>query len=96
MTPKNPEAVEELKTWPTPFEALWNGSKTHEVRKNDRNFQMTDLLVLREWTETGGYTGRTCFAVPTYITYGPNWGLPPDMVVMSVRVTAKHRNWSPS
>ncbi len=39
----------ELKTWPHPFRAVWDGSKTHEVRVNDRDFRVTDLLVLREW-----------------------------------------------
>ena len=88
----------ELKTWPTPFQAVWDGHKMHELRKNDRpgGFTLNDLLILREFHEhPGTYTGRTIFAVPTYITPGGSFGLPQDMVVMSIRVIGKHMNWTP-
>jgi hypothetical protein len=38
-----------LKTWPGPFEAVWRGDKTFEVRLNDRFFQRGDVVVLKEW-----------------------------------------------
>lgn len=31
-----------LKTWLDPFDAVWRGLKTHEVRKNDREFRVGD------------------------------------------------------
>lgn len=29
----------DLKTWRPPFRALWDGTKTFELRKNDRNYR---------------------------------------------------------
>jgi len=39
----------ELKTWPDPFEAIWDGRKRYEVRENDRDFHVGDALRLREF-----------------------------------------------
>lgn len=73
----------ELKTWPGPFEDVVAGRKTHEVRKDDRGFEVGDTLVLREWVPgPQGYTGRSLTVTVTYITRG--WGLPDDMCVMSI------------
>lgn len=47
----------ELKCWPQYFCRVANGSKTFEVRVNDRGFQPGDLVVLREW-EPDGRTGN--------------------------------------
>ena len=38
-----------LKTWPDQFEAMANGLKDFENRKDDRVFRVGDILVLREW-----------------------------------------------
>ena len=42
-------ANHDLKTWPKPFSALLTGKKTFEYRKSDRNFEVGDILLLREW-----------------------------------------------
>ena len=39
----------QLKTWPEYFKAVAAGTKTFEVRENDRNFKVGDVLELREW-----------------------------------------------
>lgn len=39
----------ELKIWPQYYCRVADGSKTFEVRKNDRGFQPGDTVVLREW-----------------------------------------------
>lgn len=48
-----------LKVWPDHFEYLLDGSKTAEVRKEDRGYQIGDTLRLKEWLpESKQYTGR--------------------------------------
>jgi len=73
----------ELKTWPEPFDAIWNGKKTFEVRKNDRGFEVGDVVVLREYTpSTGVYSGRQVSAKIGYVLTG--WGLPDGICVFSL------------
>jgi ASC-1-like (ASCH) protein len=31
------------------FDSIWNGSKTFEIRKNDRDYKIGDTLILRLW-----------------------------------------------
>lgn len=88
-------AVHELKTWPEPFAAVRSGDKRHEVRRDDRGFAVGDTLRLREWDPAaasfdlgtrGRYTGRVERVRVTYLTRGPEWGVPAGMVVMSIRL----------
>lgn len=80
----------ELKCWMDSFEAIGDGRKTHEVRRNDRQFETGDRLHLREWRGDSGdgggiYTGREIFVEVTYVTKGGTFGLPSDVDVLSVR-----------
>ena len=89
--------IHDLKTWPTMFAAVLSGIKTHEIRKDDRPFAIGDVLRLREWVPdipdacrhdakglTGAFTGRECDVSVTFVTAGGQWGLPRDVVVMSI------------
>ena len=38
----------ELKTYPKYFQETIEGNKPFEIRKNDRNFQVGDVLILKE------------------------------------------------
>ncbi len=59
MPVKREPTVHELKTWPRFFAGLLDGTKTAEVRLNDRYFRVGDELILREFNaETDDYTGR--------------------------------------
>lgn len=58
-----------LKSWPKFFAPIAAGMRTHELRRNDRNFQVGDLLELREFEPTANeYTGRTCRVAITSLT----------------------------
>ena len=82
--------VHQLKTWQRPFQAVWDGAKTHEVRVNDRGFEVGDTLYLREW-DVGlqTFSGRGVHALVTYITPGGHWGLPETICAMSIKVTGR-------
>lgn len=75
----------ELKCWPGPFAGLVSQEKKHEVRANDRDYRVGDVLILREWHPFEcRYTGRKETRLVTWISKGPDWGLPVGVVVMSV------------
>jgi ribosomal protein S17 len=57
-----------LKTWPEYFEQVENRAKTFEIRKNDRNFNVGDILELEEFEPANKlYTGRIISVIVTYI-----------------------------
>ncbi|MEH6016916.1 DUF3850 domain-containing protein [Klebsiella variicola] len=73
--------IHSLKIGPLFFNAVANGEKKAEVRKNDRDFKCGDFLLLREWE--GEYSGNKLVVKFTHICplglfIGGNW------VVMSV------------
>lgn len=50
------------------FEAVNEGLKTFEIRNNDRNFKVEDIVNLEEIDENKEYTGRKVTGKITYIT----------------------------
>ena len=52
----------ELKTYPKYFQETIEGNKPFEIRKNDRDFQVGDVLILKEWDNIK-YSGREIGAV---------------------------------
>lgn len=84
----------ELKTWPHPFQAVLDGRKPFEWRRDDRGFGVGDTLVLSEWDpawrspvgegQRVGYTGRKVEVEVTYILRGA-FGVPEGYVVMGIR-----------
>jgi hypothetical protein len=94
------DVIHELKTWPGPFAAVRDGTKTHEIRVADRPYAVGDVLRLCEWepcstcsalgdyccdSAGGVYTGRSIDVEVTYVTPGGEWGLPANLCVMSIR-----------
>ncbi len=66
--------VHHLKTHPQYFQAQFDGRKGFELRKNDRDFHVGDILHLREFDpDTGQYTEREIWVGVTYIAYQGEW-----------------------
>ncbi len=60
--------VHEMKTWPQYFRPMWYGKKTFELRKDDRDFAVGDILYLLEWSpKSGEFTGRSIRARVDFI-----------------------------
>ena len=50
--------IHKVKIWPEYFRAVQDGSKTFEVRNDDRGYIKGDTIVLREWNPANSkYTG---------------------------------------
>ena len=80
-------ATHELKSWPSQFQAMWNGRKRAEFRRDDRRYAVGDLLDLREWDpEPGHYTGFRLTARVTHLVRGPDFEVPKGFVVLSIEV----------
>ena len=57
-----------LKTTNPYFEAVANGSKKFDFRKNDRDFKINDIVCLQEYfIETESYSGKEISATITFI-----------------------------
>lgn len=69
-----------VKSHPKPFSQVWDGSKRHEVRINDRGYEQGDGIILEEFNpHTNQFSGRTIEAVVGNVTQGGNFGLPSDI-----------------
>lgn len=74
-----------LKIWPEFLDDLVMRRKKFEVRKNDRNFQVGDHLILQVWNpETEEYDGRFVSYDITYILEGGQFGIEDGYVCMSL------------
>lgn len=83
----------ELKVWPEYFNAARKGEKPFEVRLNDRDYAVGDVLVLKEWNpwigiggEPFGYTGREIRRRVTYVLPGGQFGISPRWCVLGLAV----------
>ena len=76
--------IHELKILPKYFRSVLRGDKTFEVRKNDRNFQVGDKLILKEW-ENGEYTGNIIEKNVTYILDDSSGYVLDGYVIMGIK-----------
>lgn len=63
------KAKHELKSWVGLFEPIAKGEKTHDLRVMDRDYQVGDVCLLREYEPVAKvFTGRRVYVEITYIT----------------------------
>lgn len=74
-----------LKIEPTYYDKVLSGEKSFEIRKNDRNYQVGDILHLAEYTG-GSYTGRTYSVEVVYLT---DYAQCSTYVVMGIKPTTQ-------
>lgn len=68
--------IHELKIRPEYFVKVMSGEKTFEIRKDDRDYEVGDYILLKEF-ENGEYTGNeSTYIEISYILRGcPEYGL---------------------
>lgn len=76
--------VHRLKTLPMFYNAVLIGEKTFEVRFNDRDYRVGDVLILREWTGLN-YTGENIVVRVSYILSDPAFGTQPGWSVLGFK-----------
>lgn len=80
----------ELKVHHKFFYPLFSGNKTFEVRKNDRNYKLGDILVLRDYDNIKEkYLDGYIIARVTYILIGGEYGIDVDYICMSFDIISK-------
>lgn len=76
------DRIHELKCWYEFYDAIERGEKTFEIRKNDRGYQVGDVLTLQRYNqEEGIYSGAESYWRVTYMT---DWEQKPGFVVMGI------------
>lgn len=77
--------IHEVKLLKEYYNEVFMGRKTFEVRKNDRNYQTGDTLILNEWdNDKQEYTGRKMARNVLYILVGGQFGIEEGYVVMAI------------
>ena len=77
-----------LKIEPRYFYAHLSGAKSFEVRKNDRDYKLGQMIILQMWSLEYGYHGKNITTQITYITDYPD-GLKPGYVVLGLKKIEK-------
>jgi hypothetical protein len=73
-----------LKTETEFFDAILTGLKSFEVRKNDRDYQVGDTLILVEVSYGNEPTGLKIARRITYILHGGQYGIDPAYCVLGL------------
>ena len=78
----------ELRCWPEFMVGILDGSKTFEIRKDDRGYAVGDTLRLRGWDpNTEAYTGQEAVRTVSYLT---TWCQKKGFVVMGLSAPSPH------
>jgi hypothetical protein len=74
----------ELKCWPEFFSLIVNGIKTFDLRRDDRGYEVGDLLVLREYDQVSQRYNRDHTVRVDYILRDFA-GLMPGYCILSIK-----------
>ena len=75
-----------LKINPEYFKAIVSGIKTFEVRKNDRDFKINDIICLHEYCPNErDYTGESRNRKISYIIKGGAFGIDSNYVIIGFK-----------
>ena len=82
---KRKPVVHELKTWTEFYDDILSGFKTFDVRKNDRDFQIGDIVCFMDWDkEKDEYLGSKTRYKISYILYGGQFGIEQGYCVLGI------------
>lgn len=74
----------ELKILPQYYDEVKSQRKTFEIRKDDRDYQVGDTIILKEYN--GDYTGNKCKRKITYIMRdAKEYGLNDDYCIIGMQ-----------
>jgi hypothetical protein len=85
-----PPKIQIIKCDTPSFEALVAGQKPFELRKNDRDYRVDDILKEEEWNPNTEWTGRTFEMKVTYALY-EGYGIPEGYCLMTVVPLRMHK-----
>jgi len=87
-----------LKTDPPFFQAMELGEKKFEIRRNDRDYQVGDILVLAEHVIDHAYKDKSYYTgavICGRVTYKTTFEQKDEMVVLGIDVESKYRPAQP-
>jgi hypothetical protein len=84
----------ELKIIDPHYSHILCGTKQFEIRNNDRNFMLGDLLCLRHWDQLEKYFVQESPPIFAEIIYLTEYGQKLGMVVLGIKLLNKNRKWS--
>lgn len=77
----------ELKLHPAYFQRVADGTKTFEIRKNDRDFQVGDALLLKEYDPARGWPDHAAYGtIRAQIIYMTSYEQKDGYVVLGIKV----------
>lgn len=86
-----------VKSQPEPFREVWEGTKSHEIRFNDRRYKVADSVRLMEYEpETNSYSGRSIDIIIINLRFAEGEGHPasaglkPGFVVFDFLIVTKY------
>ena len=80
----------ELKCHPEYFYRICSGQKSFEIRKNDRDFQVGDTLILKEYDPEKGWPDHGSYAsVRADIIYTSTFAQQEGYIVLGIKVLEK-------